>query len=327
MRRREFITLLGGAVAAWPIVARAQQPGMPVIGFLNSASRDGYVPELAAFMLGLKDTGYIDGQNVKIEYRWAEGHYDRLPALIADLVQHQVSVLAATSTAAALAAKAAKLTTPVVFTTSGDPVRLGLVDNLSRPSGNITGATQLNAEVGPKRLELLHELLPTATIIALLVNPTNPVSETLSRDMEAAARTLGLQLHVLKASTDQDLDTAFATLVQLRVSGLVIASADGFFTSRTEHLAALAVRHAVPTIYQYRELAAAGGLMSYGGNNKDSYRTAGIYTGRILKGEKPEDLPVQQVTKIEMVVNLKTAKALAVNIPLTLLGRADEVIE
>jgi putative ABC transport system substrate-binding protein len=327
MRRREFITLLGGAVAAWPIVARAQQPAMPVIGFLNSASRDGYVPFVAAFMQGLKDTGYIDGQNVKIEYRWAEGHYDRLPALIADLVQHQISVLAATSTVAALAAKAAKLTTPVVFTTSGDPVRLGLVDNLSRPSGNITGATQLNVEVGPKRLELLHELLPTATIIALLVNPTNPVAETLSRDMEAAARTLGLQLHVLKASTDQDLDTAFATLVQLRVSGLVIASADGFFTSRAEHLAALAVRHAVPTIYQYREFAAAGGLMSYGGHNRDSYRTAGIYTGRILKGEKPEDLPVQQVTKIEMVVNLKTAKALAVNIPLTLLGRADEIIE
>ncbi len=327
MRRREFITLLGGAVAAWPIVARAQQPAMPVIGFLNSASRDEYVPFVAAFMQGLKDTGYIDGQNVKIEYRWAEGHYDRLPALIADLVQHQVSVLAATTTVAALAAKAAKLTTPVVFTTSGDPVRLGLVDNLSRPSGNITGATQLNVEVGPKRLELLHELLPTATIIALLVNPTNPVAETLSRDMEAAARTLGLQLHVLKASTDQDLDTAFATLVQLRVSGLVIASADGFFTGRVEHLAALTVRHAVPTIYQYREFAAAGGLMSYGGNNKDSYRTAGIYTGRILKGEKPEDLPVQQVTKIEMVVNLKTAKALAVNIPLTLLGRADEIIE
>jgi putative ABC transport system substrate-binding protein len=317
------MTLVGGAVAAWPIVARAQQPAMPVIGFLNSASRDGYAPFVAAFMQGLKDTGYVDGQNVKIEYRWAEGHYDRLPALIADLVQHQVSVLAATSTLAALAAKAAKLTTPVVFTTSGDPVRLGLIDNLSRPSGNITGATQLNVEVGPKRLELLHELLLTATIIALLVNPTNPVAETLSRDMEAAARTLGLQLHVLKASTDQDLDIAFATLVQLRVRGLLIASADGFFTSS----AALTVRHAVPTIYQNREFAAAGGLMSYGGNNKDFYRTAGIYTGRILKGEKPEDLPVQQVTKIEMVINLKTAKALGVNIPLTLLGRADEIIE
>ena len=326
MRRREFITLLGCAAVTWPLAARAQQP-MPVIGFLNSASLDGYAPFVAAFIQGLKETGYVDGQNVKIEYRWAEGQYDRLPALIADLVQHQVSVLAATSTLAALAAKAAKLTTPVVFTTSGDPVKLGLIDNLSRPSGNITGATQLNVEVGPKRLELLHELLPTATIMALLVNPTNPVAETLWRDMEAAARTLGLQLHVLKASTDQDLDTAFATLVQLRVSGLLIASADGFFTSRAPHLAALTVRHAVPTIYQNREFAEAGGLMSYGGNNKESYRTAGIYTGRILKGEKPEDLPVQQVTKIEMVVNLKTAKALGVNIPLTFLGRADEVIE
>jgi putative tryptophan/tyrosine transport system substrate-binding protein len=216
MRRREFITLLGCTAVTWPLAARAQQP-MPVIGFLNSASRDGYAPFVAAFIQGLKDTGYVDGQNVRIEYRWAEGQYDRLPALIADLVQHQVTVLAATSTLAALAAKAATLTTPVVFTTSGDPVKLGLIDNLSRPSGNITGATQLNVEVGPKRLELLHEMLPTATIIALLVNPTNPVAETLSKDMEAAARSLGLQLHVLKASTDQDLDTAFAKLVQLRV--------------------------------------------------------------------------------------------------------------
>jgi putative tryptophan/tyrosine transport system substrate-binding protein len=223
----------------------------------------------------------------------------------------------------------------VVFTTSGDPVKIGLIDNLNRPSGNITGATQLNVEMGPKRLELLHELLPTATIMALLVNPTNPIAETLSRDMRAAARSLGLQLHVLDASTERDLDTVFATLIQLGVSGLVIASADGFFNSRVEQLAALTVQHAVPTIYQNRDFAAAGGLMSYGGNNKESYRTAGIYTGRILKGEKPEDLPVQQVTKIEMIVNLKTAKALGVNIPLTLLGRipltllgrADEVIE
>jgi len=327
MQRREFITLLGGATAAWPLAARAQQPAMPVIGFLNSASRDGYAPFVAAFMQGLKDTGYVDGQNVKIEYRWAEGQYDRLPALIADLVQHQVSVLAATSTVAALAAKAAALTTPVVFTTSGDPVKLGLVDSLSRPSGNITGATQLNVEVGPKRLELLHELLPTATIMALLVNPTNPVHETLSREMEAAARTLAQQLHVLKASTDRDLATAFATLIKLRVSGLVIASADGFFTSRADRLAALTVRHAVPTIYQNREFAAAGGLMSYGGNNKESYRTAGIYTGRILKGEKPENLPVQEVTKVELIINLKAAKALGINVPNTLIGRADEVIE
>jgi putative tryptophan/tyrosine transport system substrate-binding protein len=325
MRRREFITLVGGAVAAWPIVARAQQP--PVIGFLNSASHDGYTPFVTAFLQGLKETGYIDGQNAKIEYRWAEGQYDRLPALVADLVHQPVTVLAATSTSAALAAKAAATTIPIIFTTSGDPVKLGLVDNLSRPSGNITGATQLNVEMGPKRLELLHELLPTATIMALLVNPTNPLAETLSRDMEAAARSLGLHLHVLHASTERDLDTVFATLIQLQVSGLVIASADGFFNSRPEQLAALTVRHAVPTIYQNRDFAAAGGLMSYGGSNRESYRTAGIYTGRILKGEKPENLPVQQVTKIEMIVNLKTAKALGVNVPLTLLGRADEVIE
>ena len=326
MKRREFIAGLGGTAVAWPLAAQAQKP-MPVIGFLNSAAHARYTAFVTTFLQGLKEAGYIDGQNVKIEYRWAEGQYDRLPALVADLVQQRVTVLAATSTSAALAAKAAKLTIPVVFTTSGDPVKIGLIDNLNRPSGNITGATQLNVEMGPKRLELLHELLPTATIMALLVNPTNPIAETLSRDMRAAARSLGLQLHVLDASTERDLDTVFATLIQLGVSGLVIASADGFFNSRVEQLAALTVQHAVPTIYQNRDFAAAGGLMSYGGNNKESYRTAGIYTGRIPKGEKPEDLPVQQVTKIEMIVNLKTAKALGVNIPLTLLGRADEVIE
>ena len=277
MKRREFITLLGGAAVAWPLAARAQQPALPVIGFLNSGSPSGYAPLLAAFMQGLKETGYVDGQNVTIEYRWAEGQYDRLPALIADLVQHQVTVLAATSTLAALAAKAATTTIPIVFTTSGDPVKLGLVDNLSRPSGNITGATQLNVEVGPKRLELLHELLPTATIIALLVNPTNPITETLSRDMQAAARTLGLQLHVLQASTERDFETVFATLAQLRTGGLVIASADGFFTSRAEQLAALTVRHAVPTIYQNREFAAAGGLMSYG-SGKDTYPVRPAFT-------------------------------------------------
>src|SRR5450631_4492137 len=327
MQRREFITLLGGAAVALPLIARAQQQVLPVIGFLNSGSPSGYAPLLAAFMQGLKETGFIEGQNVAIEYRWAEGQFDRLPALVADLVQRQVTVIAATSTPSALAAKSATTTIPIVFTTSGDPVQLGLVDSLSRPSGNVTGGTQLNVEVGPKRLELLHELVPTATIMALLVNPTNPVAETLSREMEAAARTLGQQLHVLKASTDGDLDTAFATLIKLRVSGLVIASADGFFTSRADRLAALTVRHAVPTIYQNREFAAAGGLMSYGGNNKESYRTAGIYTGRILKGEKPENLPVQEVTKVELIINLKAAKALGINVPNTLIGRADEVIE
>jgi putative ABC transport system substrate-binding protein len=326
MRRRNFIILVGGALVAAPLAARAQQP-MPVIGFLNSASREGYAPFVEAFIQGLKDSGHTDGQNVAIEYRWAEGQYDRLPALIADLVQHQVMVLVATSTLAALAAKTAQLRIPVVFTTSGDPVKLGLVDNLSRPSGNMTGGTQLNVEIGPKRLELMHELLPAATTMALLVNPTNPVAENLSKEFELASRALGLQLHILKASTDAELEIAFATMASLGVSGLVVASADGFFTSRAEQLAALTVRHRVPAIYQNHEFASAGGLISYGGSNKDSYRTAGSYAGRILKGERPENLPVQQVTKIEMIINLKAAKRLGVNIPLPLLGRADEVIE
>jgi putative ABC transport system substrate-binding protein len=326
VRRRDFIMLVGGATVAAPLAARAQQP-MPVIGFLNSASREGYAPFVAAFVQGLKETGHIDGQNVAIEYRWAEGQYDRLPGLIADLVQHQVMLLAATSTLAALAAKEAKLTIPVVFTTGGDPVKLGLVDNLSRPSGNITGATQLNVEIGPKRLELMHELLPTATIMALLVNPTNPVAKSLSREMEVAGRGLGLQLHVLEASTDAELEIAFATLKKLGISGLVVVGGDGFFTSRSDQLAALAIRHGVPAICPTHEFASAGGLISYGGSNKDSYRTAGSYAGRILKGKKPENLPVQQATRIEMIVNLKAAKALGLKVPLALLGRADEVIE
>jgi putative ABC transport system substrate-binding protein len=324
MRRREFIALVGGA-AAWPFVAFAQQP-MPVVGFLNSTSREGYAPFLAAFLQGLKETGYIEGRNVRIEYRWAEGHYDQLPAMVTDLIQHHVVVLAATSTLAALAAKAAALAIPVVFTTSGDPVKLGLTDNLNRPSGNITGATQLGEETGPKRLELLHELLPEAKVVAFLNNPANPLAETLSKEMELASRVLGLQLHILKASTDDELDTAFATLSGVGKGGLVIA-ADPYFTSRAEQLAAFAVRHGVPTIDQNREFAAAGGLISYGGDPRDSYYIAGIYTGRILKGERPESLPLQQVTKVEMIVNLKAAKALGMTVPLSLLGRADKVIE
>ena len=325
MRRREFITLLSGA-AAWPLAARAQQPVLPVIGWLHSGSPGPYGRILAAFRQGLKEAGYVEGQNATIEYRWAHGQYERLPALAAELIHRPVAVLAATSTPAALAAKAATTTVPTVFTTAFNPVELGLVASLSRPGGNVTGASQLNVEIGPKRLELVRELIPTATIVGLLVNPTNPVARALSRDLEAAAPTLGLQLDILHASTERDIDNAFATLVQRRASALVIV-ADPFFVSQSEQLGALTLRHAVPSIFQYPEFVDAGGLMSYSGSNADSYRWAGNYSGRILKGEKPADLPVQQSTKIELIINLKTAKALGLVVPTTLLARADEVIE
>jgi putative tryptophan/tyrosine transport system substrate-binding protein len=304
VKRRTFIAGLGG-VAAWPVVARAQQPAMPVIGFLNSGSPGGYAPYVTAFRQGLRETGYVEGQNVAIEFRWADGQYDRAPAMAADLVRRQVAVIVANAPRV-MAVKAATTTIPIVFTTSSDPVNIGLVASLSRPGGNVTGATQLNVEVEAKRLPLIHELVPTATIIAVLINPTDPRSETQLRDLQAAARILGVQLRVLQASTERDFDTVFATLVQLRAGALVIDSNDPFFFSRSEQLADLALRHRMPAIYQIRAFVAAGGLMSYGGNSQDLYRTAGVYTGRILKGEKPADLPVQQATKIELIINLKT---------------------
>ena len=326
IRRRELIVALGGA-AAWPLTARAQQPALPVIGFLNQASPDGYRRMVTAFRQGLQESGYVEGRNVAIEYRWAGGHNDRLPAMVAELVQRQVTVIAATTTPAALAAKGATTSIPIVFETGGDPIALGLVASLSRPGGNVTGVTQLNVEVAPKRLELLHELLPTAIVTALVVNPTNPaVTEVVLRASQAAAQRLGLDLHVLNASSESDFDGVFANVIQLRAGGLVIGS-DAFFNSRSEQLAALALRHAVPTVFENREFVAAGGLAAYSGDVADAYRLAGVYAARILKGEKPGELPVQQATKIQLVLNLKTAKALGITVPLPLLGRADEVIE
>jgi len=326
MRRREFITLLGGA-AAWPLAARAQQTAMPVIGFINADSSKGHAPEVSAFLRGLGEVGYIDGQNVAIEYRWAEGQNDRLPAMAADLVRGKVAVIAATSTPAALAAKAATTTIPVVFETGSDPIELGLVASLSRPGGNVTGVTQSNAEIAPKRLELLHELLPTARTMALLVNPDEPaIAEPTAKEVVAAARILGLELHVLNASSEADFDGVFAKLSQLQAGGLVIVAGPGF-TGHREQLGSLTLRHAMPAIFQHRAFTAAGGLMSYGSDITDAYRLTGIYTGRILKGDKPADLPVQQATKVELYINLKTAKALGISIPLPLSGRANELIE
>jgi putative ABC transport system substrate-binding protein len=325
MRRRELITLLGGA-AAWPLAVRAQQAVMPVIGFLNAGSPEAYAPYVTSFRRGLREAGYVEGENVAIESRWASGQYDRLPEMAADLVRRPVTVIVANTPASQLA-KAATTTIPIVFVTASDPVQAGLVQSLSRPGGNVTGATTLTLEVGPKRLELMHELVPMATTLALLINSTNPVlAETELRNVEAAARTLGVQLHVLNASTEHDFDKVFGTLVQLRAGGLVIGP-DPFFNTQQEQLAGLSLRHAVPAIYQYREFVAAGGMMSYGGGLTDAYRIAGTYTGRILKGEKPADLPVQQAAKVELIINMKTAKVLGITVPLTLRARADEVIE
>jgi ABC-type uncharacterized transport system substrate-binding protein len=328
LQRREFITLLGGAAVAWPLAARAQQPGkLPVVGFLNFTSLDGYRPMVNAFRQGLQEAGYVEGRNVAIEYRWADGQIDRLPAMMADLVHRQVAVIAATTTAAALAAKAATTTIPIVFTTAGDPVQLGLVASMNRPGGNITGVSQLIVEVAPKRLEVLHELVPTARVIGLLVNRADTaLAQPQLRAIQSAADTLGLELQVLNASSEHDFDAAFANLIRLRAGGLVI-SADPVFVRGMEQLVALTIRHAVPAVSYSREFAAAGGLASYGGAITESYRLAGIYTGRVLKGEKPADLPVQQSTKVELIINLKTAKALGLTVPLPLIGRADEVIE
>jgi putative ABC transport system substrate-binding protein len=328
MRRREFITVLGGAAAGWPLAGRALQPAMPVIGFLSNASPDLYTVRLRAFREGLKEGGYVEGQNVAIEYRWAEGQNDRLPALVAELVHRQVAVIVAGGgTPTAVAAKAATTTIPIVFAVAVDPVKIGFVASLNRPGGNLTGITNLNVEVGPKRLQLLRELIPTATIIALLINPNNPrTAEDFLRALHLAASTLGLQLHVLQASTEQDFDRVFAALAQLRADALVIMP-DVFFNSRIEQLAKLSLRHAMPAIYQYRPFVAAGGLISYGSDETEYYRMVGTYTGKILKGMKPADLPVVQSTKVELLINLKTAKALGINVPLSLLGRADEVIE
>jgi putative ABC transport system substrate-binding protein len=323
MRRREFITALGVA-AVWQVGARAQQ-AMPVVGFLNAASSEAYAPYVAAFRDGLKQSGYTEGQNVAIEYRWAEGHYDRLPQMAADFVRRQVSVIVA-NTPANLVAKTATSTIPIVFTTGGDPVQIGLVQSLSQPGGNVTGVSQLNIEIGPKRLELAHELMPAATVVALLVNPNDPGRTEVLKEMQAAASQLGLQLHIRRAGTVAEIEAAFAEFAGLKVGVLVIYP-DSLFNARSRLLAELSLRYAVPSIYEIGEFAYAGGLMSYGGNIKESYRWAGIYTGRILKGDRPADLPVQRVTKVELIVNLKTAKALGVTVPLSLLGRADEVIE
>jgi putative tryptophan/tyrosine transport system substrate-binding protein len=325
--RRELLVALGGAAVAWPLAARAQQPAMPVIGLLTSRGASDVPHLLAATRQGLKDTGFIEGQNVAIEYRFAENKSEQLPALAADLVRRQVTVIIATTTPAALAAKAATTTIPIIFETSTDPVELGLVANFNRPGGNVTGVTQLTTVVDPKRLELLHELVPTATVMALLVNPTeHGLAETTARGLLAAAHTLGLELHVLNASSEHDFEAAFAKVIEWRAGGLVIG-ASAFFSGREKQLAALAVRHAVPTVSLDREFVAAGGLASYGGSTTDAYRLAGVYTGRIHKGEKPGELPVQQGTKVEMFLNLKAAKALGITVPLPLLGRADEVIE
>jgi putative tryptophan/tyrosine transport system substrate-binding protein len=324
--RRKFLATLGGAAAAWPLVARAQQPAMPVIGWLSPGSRETDVFRLNAFARGLNETGHSVGRNVAIEHRWAENQIVRLPTLAADLVYRPVNVIVAVAAPAALAAKAATTTIPIVFVTGIDPAALGLVASLSRPGGNVTGLAVLTVELAAKRVQLLHELLPTATVIAVLVNPDTPLTEPETSGVRDAAGSLGLQLHVLNASTESEIDKAFKTLVELRAGALVV-QAEPFLNNQRAQIVALAARHAVPAIYAVREFATAGGLMSYGGDLADAYRQVGIYAGKILTGTKPADLPVQQVVRVEFVINLRAAKALGLTFPITLLGRADEVIE
>jgi putative ABC transport system substrate-binding protein len=327
MRRREFITLLGGAAAAWPVAARAQQPAMPVVGFLVGASRDGYAPLMASVREGLKETGFAEGRNVAIEYRWADNQYDRLPELAADLVRRQPAVIFVTGgLVSAIAAKAATATIPIVFAQGSDPVDYGLVASLNRPGGNVTGVTFYNTALGPKRIELLRQIVPRAAVIAVLMNPSHPSAGSDSKQLQEAGRTIGVQIEIVHAGSERELDDAFAKIAQLRADALIV-HVDALFLSRSDKLVALAARHQVPAIYPQREFAAVGGLISYGTNAPHVYRQPGIYVGRILQGAKPADLPVMQPTKFELLINLKTAKALGLEVPPMLIALADEVIE